>query len=64
METQTEKVVYNITLQSEESEEITVIHRLQLCHRRKLIKVSFYLQFQHGRNQEKKNLLRAVVVLY
>lgn len=62
METQREKVVYNITLQSEESEEVKVIDRLHHCHRQKLIQLPSF-QFQYGRDQKKEALLRPVVVL-
>lgn len=68
MATNREKVVYNITLQSEEDDEVKVIDRFNLSRVKSLlIAQHFFLvsfQLQHGGDVSKaENLLRIVVVL-
>lgn len=64
-----EKIVYNITLQSEESDEVKVIDRLRpkdiyLMPEKLTNSMKFSSQFQHGRDDKKEeNLLWAVIML-
>lgn len=62
-----EKVIYNITLQSEDDDEVKVIDRCKTEPDKifKDILRKLFIQFQYERNvEEKKNLLWAVVVLW